>query len=52
MEPVPSDLEIKADTGDRNATFVIGDEDHTLGNALRYTISTKYVFVFVLEAKF
>lgn len=41
MEDVASELEIKSDDGGKNATFIIGDEDHTLGNALRYTVSNK-----------
>merc|ERR1711879_952358 len=39
-QAIESTLEIKSDLDSRNATFIIGDEDHTLGNALRYTITT------------
>jgi DNA-directed RNA polymerase subunit L len=38
---VKSSLEIKTDAEGRNATFLIGEEDHTLGNSLRYVIATK-----------
>jgi len=32
-------LEILPSNDERNATFVLTDEDHTLGNALRYVIA-------------
>ena len=38
---VKSTLQVKTDQAGRNATFVIDDEDHTLGNTLRYVISCK-----------
>ena len=40
-EPVPENqVEIVSET-ERSATFQIWDEDHTLGNALRYVLSNK-----------
>ena len=38
---VEEKLRIKTDTDGKNATFYVRDEDHTLGNALRYIISQK-----------
>ena len=30
-------------TNDKNATFVIDDEDHTLGNAIRFALANKFI---------
>jgi DNA-directed RNA polymerase subunit L len=34
-------LQITLDSEGRNGTFLIDDEDHTLGNSLRFVISNK-----------
>ena len=31
-------------TNEKNATFVFDDEDHTLGNALRFALANKFLF--------
>lgn len=48
MQQTPSTLKITTDSNGRNATFVIDDEDHTVGNSLRYVVSTKYVILITL----
>jgi len=31
-------LQVKAGQSDSSATFILGDEDHTLGNSLRHVL--------------
>eukprot|EP01036_Dinobryon_divergens_P029961 gene29961-39137_t len=38
VEPTVENFEVKAGSTPQSATFVFGNEDHTLGNALRYVL--------------
>ncbi|CAM9654106.1 unnamed protein product, partial [Phaeothamnion confervicola] len=40
MKTKPADVKfaIQPGSNDRSATFIFGDEDHTLGNALRHVL--------------